>query len=928
MMDYSPAQRAAIGTVDHNLQIIACAGSGKTQVVAARIVEILKRNAPEGIAPANIVAFTFTGKAAGELKERIHHLSLQELGTDRGLADMFVGTIHAYCLRLLQSPPLYRYLKFSVLTEVQQRLFIDRYSSQSGLTDVPLLNSGNHLERWKDSRLYQQFLGVLGEGDVHQERVPEAAWQAYAKYQTVREEHGYLDYTMMIAEAVAELRGDSGLHEHIAGQLRYLVVDEYQDVNPLQEVLIRELQCLGANLCVVGDDDQTIYQWRGSDVGNISTFAERYPDVEQVRLNENWRSSAGIVSCARRLIETLDGRLPKAMESTNAQPFARGDILALSFPSSVEEAEWIAGKIKWLHGSAYRDKPAADPRGLAYSDFAILLRSVRLDGAPILDALQQAGLPFVMIGMNGLFDTAEVGCMRVVFYYLAEFNPNGVALTQADLRQVLQDSGLGLTLEQIGAGIAFIDSRKGAIGQRREASLYPQRVFLDLLEVLAVREEAIDQVAGVAGQGNIVFYNLGKFSQVISDYDQIHFHSTPADFYAGFARFLAYEAPVYYPEGWQEKALARPNAVQIMTVHQAKGMQWPVVFVPALRKNRFPGRRQGGRNVWHILPRDAVANAARYDGSVEDERRLFYVALTRAERYLHCSWAPIAGNQQQRTVSPFLTELTGSDQVLTKEPGRAPLERLPDRERWEEKSLPLTFSELKYYFSCPYLFKLRFLFGFNPPIDPALGYGKSLHNALAEIHAESMAGSIPTVDDVPRLVETHLHLPYASQQIRDNFHREATVSLERYLREHRDLLDKLEHVEKIVEIKLADGIVVNGRIDLIRRTDTGEIAIVDFKSTSRAQDEEISEKQLQVYSVGYEQLSGRRADLLEVHDLDKGGARRELVDDRLTAETLALIHAAGSALRQNQLERHASWCGACDGCDMVGLCRERPATAG
>jgi DNA helicase-2/ATP-dependent DNA helicase PcrA len=928
MMDYTPAQMAAISTVDHNLQIIACAGSGKTQVVSARIVEILRRMAPEGITPANIVAFTFTDKAAGELKDRIHHLSLQELGTDRALADMFVGTIHAYCLRLLQSPPLYRYLKFSVLTEVQQRLFIDRYSSQSGLTDVPLLNSGDHLERWKDSRLYQQFLGVLGEGDIDRARVPKAAWEAYAKYQSVREEHSYLDYTMMIAEAVAELREASGLREHVARQLRYLVVDEYQDVNPLQEILIRELQGLGANLCVVGDDDQTIYQWRGSDVGNISTFAGRYPDVEQVRLNENWRSSAGIVSCARRIIETLDGRLPKAMESANAQPFARGDILALSFHSPAEEAEWIAGKIRWLHGSAYRDKPDVDPRGLAYSDFAILLRSVRLDGAPILDALKRAGLPSVVIGMNGLFDAPEVSCVRIVFYYLAEFKPNGVAVSRADLRQALQISGLGLTLKEIEAGIVFIESRKGAIGQRREASLYPQRVFLDLLEVLAVREEPIDQAAGEAGQGSIVFYNLGKFSQVISDYDQIHFHSTPADFYSGFARFLAYEAPAYYPEGWQEKALVRPNAVQIMTVHQAKGMQWPAVFVPALRKNRFPGKKQGGRNVWHILPREAVANAARYDGSVEDERRLFYVALTRAERYLYSSWAPIAGNQQQRTVSPFLTELTGSDQVLTKEPGRAPLERLPDRERWEEKSLPLTFSELKYYFSCAYLFKLRFLFGFNPPIDPALGYGKSLHNALAEIHSESMAGSIPTVDDVPRLVETHLHLPYASQQIRDNFHREAAIALERYLLEHRDSLDKLEHVEKMIEIKLADGIVVNGRIDLIRRTDTGEIAIVDFKSTSRAQDEETTDKQLQVYSVGYEQLTGKRADLIEVHDLDKGGARRELVDDQLTADTLAVIHGAGTDLRENRLKRHDSWCEACDRCDMVGLCRERPAVAG
>ena len=144
-MDYTDSQRDAIGTIDKNLQIIACAGSGKTQVISERIVGILK-NEP-GVTAANIVAFTFTGKAAGELKDRIHRLCREQLGTDRGLAETFVGTIHAFCLDLLQSPPLYRYLKYTVLSDVQQRLLIDRYSLQSGLCHVPLL-AGGLLERW------------------------------------------------------------------------------------------------------------------------------------------------------------------------------------------------------------------------------------------------------------------------------------------------------------------------------------------------------------------------------------------------------------------------------------------------------------------------------------------------------------------------------------------------------------------------------------------------------------------------------------------------------------------------------------------------------------------------------------------------------------------------------------------------------------
>ena len=130
--------------------------------------------------------------------------------------------------------------------------------------------------------------------------------------------------------------------------MRYLVADEYQDVNPLQEELIREIAGLGANLCVVGDDDQTIYQWRGSDVQNIITFSDRYSKVKTERLNENFRSSKGIVLTARRIVEQNPDRLDKRMESTNAQPFERGDILALQFDSNDEEARWIARKIESL----------------------------------------------------------------------------------------------------------------------------------------------------------------------------------------------------------------------------------------------------------------------------------------------------------------------------------------------------------------------------------------------------------------------------------------------------------------------------------------------------------------------------------------------------------------------------------------------------
>ncbi len=919
-MDYTKSQSRAIAAINQNLQIIACAGSGKTQVISRRIVNILESKKATGIGPEHIVAFTFTEKAAGELKDRIQRLCLEHLGTDEGLAGMYVGTIHGYCLNLLQQPPVYHFLKYSVLTEVQQRLLIDRNSKKSGLTDVPLL-AGGALTRWIDSRLYQSLLSVLDEGGVKVKTIPVAVLAAADKYRNLIDEKKYLDYSGMLRQAVKELKSNPKLREKVKTSVRYLVVDEYQDVNPLQEALIREIAGLGANLCVVGDDDQTIYQWRGSDVQNIITFATRYANVKTERLNENFRSSKGIVLTARSIIEQNPDRLEKKMESTDAQPFKRGDILALQFADDAEEASWIAKKIEWLVGAEYRDRTDKPARGLAYSDMAILVRAWK-DAGPIVEALRQAEVPYLGGGMNSLLDTPEAQAVREVFYFLAGHIPRGrAAVSEASLRKSLGLGFPGLTSEDIGAGIKFLRTILKRIPLGSDNQLFLQRVYLDLLEAMSVREERV----GTKGRtGEVIFFNLGKFSQLISDFEHIHFHSSPESLYGGFAGFLEFQAADYYPEETEETAHARPNAVRVMTVHQAKGMQWPAVFIPCLRANRFPSRRQGGRSIWSVIPENAVPNADRYKGTKEDERRLFYVALTRAEKYLFCSWGPVPSNQQQRKVSEFFTELTQNEFVLGADPSKEP-PRLNPQERIADAPLPLTFSELRYYFQCPYDFKVRFLYGFDAPVNRALGFGKSLHDALCEIHAESIRGNVPTIADIPKLVQDHLHLPFANEQVRENSVRGAEKALKLYLEKHGDNLTRLEHAEKIVELKLAEGIVVSGRIDLIRRTDTNETAIVDFKSGENTQPQEMTRLQLQVYAAGYQKATGKDADLVEIHNLEVGHIHREEVKESIIQQTLSRVVDAGKQIRDLNLPKHEKWCTACSTCDMAGICRAKPA---
>jgi ATP-dependent DNA helicase UvrD/PcrA len=917
-MDYTPRQLEAINHLDGNLQIIACAGSGKTQVISQRIINILREKGPEGISPGNIVAFTFTEKAAGELKDRIHRLCREQLGSEFGLAEMFVGTIHGFCLDLLQTY-LYRFLKYRVLNDVQQRLLIDRHSRESGLSDLRT-HDGKALKRWVDSKLYQKILSIVREARIDEGVLGDHPIRdALAKYHGLLDRKCYLDYSRILLEAVSALAGNEELRQKIAGRVRYLIVDEYQDVNPLQECLIKQLHDLGAQLCVVGDDDQTIYQWNGSDIGNILSFAERYPGVRQIPMGENFRSSRGVVETARSVVERNGERLTKRMVSQEKQPFLRGDLLCQKFPDPATEAQGIADKITSLRGVPFTENN--ETRGLSWSDCAILLRSVKNSAAPILDALRAADIPYLVKGMNGLFDTAEVQAAAGIFFYMNN------ELGREDLTRLWSAANLNILPKALEGAITTLDvdlaswraDWDGSGRYLRTVEFSLQSTYRKFLSNICLREENIPDAEGDSrSRGELVYFNLGKFSQLITDFEEIHWHSDPASLYGGFAGFLRHQAANYYPEGWEDAGYAVPDAVQVMTIHQAKGMEFPVVFVPNMNRNRFPSKKQGGRQWHHVLPRGAVIGGDRLDGTIEDERRLFYVALTRSKKYLYCSWAPEAANLY-RNESAFVREVSTPGCVLTRDPENLPGERIKARPDREEAEVIITFSELKYFFECPYQFKLRFLYGFNPGFHEKLGFGKSLHDALAEVHRRALDGTYLSPENVPELLENHLHLPYAWESLREDMHRQADVALRRYLRENAPLLDKVQHVEQPIEIKLAEGVVVHGRIDLIRRTDTNEVIIIDFKSTERAQEENVTRQQLHIYAMGYRQLAGVDADLVEIYNLDEGAGAtvRELVDETMLRRTEEAIIEGGRVIRENRLDRVER----CAGCDVQGICR-------
>ncbi|MDA8108499.1 MAG: ATP-dependent DNA helicase [Betaproteobacteria bacterium] len=917
-MKLTASQKKAIEFDGRNLQLIACAGSGKTEVVARRVVHLLTPGREDSLAPRNIIAFTFTDKAAAELKERIVTRTRQALGDMPGMAEMFVGTIHAFCLELLKSESP-KHLKFEVLNEVQQGLFVDRNSSKSGLTTSTDLN-GAALRRYLDTKHYVTALSILREAERDDAQLNGCSvLNGLPAYQKLLDDKSYLDYSSILEEAVTLLTNDQGLRARVAERVKYVIVDEYQDVNPVQEAIVWSLHELGARICVVGDDDQTIYQWRGSDVENILTFERRYPAVEQIPLEENFRSCEGVIETARGFIEQNGARLTKAMKPTGAQPYESGDVVALSFADPDAEARHIVETIRALRGVAFKEDEVE--RGLSWSDMAVLLRSVKANAEPITRALRAAGIPFVVTGMTNLFGTAEAGAARQLFYFIAD-RPG---VDAAALKAAWESAGLGLEPAALDQAIAGAAAAKAALidpDQRRWGQYSIQRVFLAFLEQAGVREELIP-----GGRGEVVFYNLGKFSQVISDFETIHFQSKPVEKYGSFADFLQYRAEDAYPEGWQDNQYANLDAVRIMTIHQAKGMQWPVVFVPALLKNRFPAKKPGGRNVWHLLPRAGIKGQVRFEGTIEDERRLFYVAMTRSQKFLHLTWAPIPGNQLFQKRSQFWDDILASKYVKRRAPDYSTRKRLPPRPRAGVANVVFSFSDLKYFFECPYQFKLRILYGFNAPIHEALGYGKSLHDALAEVHARALRGDVANASEVPRLVETHLHAPYAYPALRQELEATAERVLRDYLADNAALFDKIEFSEKQIEVSLGDGVSIVGRIDLVRRIDTGETTIVDLKSTDRAQPEEVTEAQLHVYALGYQDLTGRRPDYVEIYELDERKRKPRSVDDDFIADVKSKVREAAEALRTASLPTVAGpkKCGACD---YRGMCTTGRAVAG
>ena len=294
--------------------------------------------------------------------------------------------------------------------------------------------------------------------------------------------------------------------------------------------------------------------------------------------------------------------------------------------------------------------------------------------------------------------------------------------------------------------------------------------------------------------------------------------------------------------------------------------------------------------------------------------------MTRSQKFLFFTYAPVSGNRLYKRKSDFWDEVLVSKYVKRKNPDYSSRNRMEPQQRGGISNVVFSFSDLRYFFECPYQFKLRILYGFNTPIEPAMGYGKSIHDALAEVNDRAIKGDYVEIEEVPDLIETHFNAPFASRAISQSLKSAINKILQNYIIDNRDSFNQIEFSEQRVEINLENGVVVNGRIDLVRRLDTNEVTIVDLKSNSRAQAEEVTEAQLHTYALGYQELTGQQADYVEIYELEERKKKPRAVDVDFIKSVKEKTQEAAKALREVNFVPNPRE-DKCPQCDYLTICK-------
>ncbi|MDR5683924.1 MAG: ATP-dependent DNA helicase [Armatimonadota bacterium] len=956
-------QRRAVAWDSGPLLIIAGAGTGKTAVITRRIAYLITSKRAR---PSEILALTFTDKAAAEMEERVDVL------VPYGYTDIWISTFHAFGERVLRDNALVLGLPpdFRVLDRAEQVLFLRENLFELPLRIYrPLGDPTRHLQalvslfsRAKDEAVspsdYLQYAEAVAAqatqnpGDEEMQREADRQMelaQAYAAYQRLLGERGLVDFGDLITLTLRLFRDHPAALRPYQERFRYILVDEFQDTNHAQFEIVKLLAARHRNVTVVGDDDQAIYKWRGAAISNILDFARTYPDAHKIVLLRNYRSGQAILDAAYRLIRHNDPDRLEVREDVDKRLIAdrpQGPLPEhLHFDTLSTEADAVAARIA--------DRVEAGE--WHYRDVAILVRANN-DAEPFLRALNMRGIPFQFSGSRGLYDREEIrlvlAFLRVLadpqdslsLYYLGTSPLYAVGAT--DMARCLA------TARQKNRSLEWVFRNLDAQDLSAEVSPESRAAIEKMLADL----EAMRERSAAHPTGRVLYEYLvertGYVKRLASsgnpnDEMRVRNLARLFDIVARTAPLLRYDRAVEFLRHIDERiqagddpavAEADPDAdaVQVLTVHKAKGLEFPVVFVVSCVDRRFPlGRRADPIELPDTLIRDVLPEG---DHHLQEERRLFYVAMTRARRELYLTSARDYGGLRPRKVSRFVLEAldvpAGSQQPFRASAAEQIHRHAPPAGEPlalegivpSDGVVSVSFRQLDDYQTCPLKFKYAHILRVPVTRDHRVAYGFAIHEAVREYNRRRARRQAITLDELIAYFEkVWVNEGFISREHEERRMAEGRAVLAAFY-EHQASAGTVPTMVEAPFSFVRGNTRVRGRWDRVDVRD-GEVCVVDFKTSDVREPDRADERvrdslQLRLYAMAYNEVYGKLPDRLEMHFLGPGGVVVGSLapEPSWVADAADAIDRVADGIRRGDFVATPDWFRACRHCAFSAIC--------
>jgi len=931
----NPEQKRSVLHEQGPLLIIAGAGTGKTTVITHKIAHLIVE---KKIKPNEILALTFTDKAAYQMQEKVDIL------VPYGFTDTWISTFHSFGDRLLRDNALELGMDpdFKVLTRPQASVFFRENLFKFNLQFYrPLGNPTKFVDamislfsRARDEDVspqeylaYAQSLKQKVAKDSLDESLEEEAEKhlelarCYGQYQELLLKTGKLDFANQFFLALKLLREHPSVLKRYQDQFKYILVDEFQDTNFAQFELVKLLAAKHRNLTVVADDDQSIYKWRGAAISNIIGFMDTFPDSEKIALTQNYRSTQPILDAAYQMIQNnnpdrfevrakIDKKLVGLKKKGKAPEHVHFDTLS-------SESDWVADFIQ----------KAVAKEKYGYKDFAILVRS-NATADPFIRALNMRGIPWQFSGNQGLYTRPEVrlciSFLRTIanptdslsLFYLA--TSSVYCLPPVELTRLMHIAkrkqwdlfftlNKAETLEDETFSDDFLKARNKLVkdvesyvlSSKDDATGKLLYTFLSQSGLLA--NLAKDQTA----ENETALCNLAKFFDMVRNFE----YATNEDRVLYFVQYLDMLIDAGDDPAVVEAELDTP-AVNVMTIHKAKGLEFAVVFMVSLVETKFPWpKRSEPIELPDALIKDVLPMG---DFHLQEERRLFYVAMTRAKHELYLTSAVDYGTKQPRKISRFVKEAVAEqrDKPLIKASAMQAIERNAPAvsapagvvcKISDDKVLSLSYYQIDDYLTCPLKYKYVHILHVPIMTHHTVAYGKALHDAVQYYHQCKMQARPVREEDVFKVFENSFRKEgFISQEHITLRVKSAQVALKNFYREQEVLKIIPSLVEKEFSFLLNNNRMV-GRWDRVDVVD-GIVTVVDFKSSEIHKQEDADKKtkdnlQLSLYSLAYREAAGKLPDFKELRFLETGLVGRIEVTEKDAERVLESVDKASTGIR-------------------------------